>query len=286
MEGEVKMKQRLRQLLNAVNLVPSRQKPFLYRRYPYRGRRRMLRALGPELAAMTVWPAADTPLHGDLAAVFNRTPGVHKLAHYLPVYEAVLDRSRPIRRLEIGVFHGGSLQMWRDYVHPQSVIVGIDIDPECKRFENAEQDVHVRIGGQQDISFLREVTAEFGPFDVVLDDGSHMTSHMVDAFRYLFANALTDRGIYIVEDVVCNYWTPYRDSRMSFVDFTKILVDAMHAHYQIAGSETNFRIGHRDRLPEVPVPVITPMLGSIEIRDSIVVVRRGSRELPRSIYRC
>jgi hypothetical protein len=279
------MKQRLRKLLNAVNLVPSRQKPFLQRRYPYRGRRQMLRALGPGLAAMTAWPAADTPLHGDLAAVFNCTPNVHKLAHYLPVYEGVLDRSRPIRMLEIGVFHGGSLQMWRDYLHPQSVIVGIDIDPECKQFDNAERDVHVRIGGQQDISFLREVTAEFGPFDVILDDGSHMTSHVVDSFRYLFANALTDRGIYIAEDVVCDYWTPYRDSRMSFVDFTKILVDAMHAHYQVADSEANFRIGHLDRLPEVPVPVITPMLGSIEIRDSIIVVRRGNRELPRSIYR-
>jgi hypothetical protein len=279
------VKQRLRKLLNAINLMPSRQRPFLYRRYPYRGRRRMLRALGADLAAMTVWPAADTPLHGELAAVFNRAPGVHKSAHYLPVYEAVLDRSKPIRMLEIGVFQGGSLRMWRDYLHPKSVIVGIDIEPECKRFEKVEQKVHVRIGGQQDISFLREVTEEFGPFDVILDDGSHMTSHMVESFRFLFGNALTDSGIYIVEDVHSNYWMAYRDNRMSFVDFTKILIDAMHAHYQIAGSEANFRTGHQNRLTEVAVPAITPMLRRIEIFDSMVIVHRGNRDLPRSICR-
>ena len=59
-------------------------------RYPYRGRRRMLRALGPNLASMTTWSAVDTELHGEMAEVFNRTPRVQKLAHYLPIYESVV----------------------------------------------------------------------------------------------------------------------------------------------------------------------------------------------------
>jgi len=244
----------------------------------------MHRALGPELAAPRTWPAVDTTPAGELGTIFAKTRGTHKWLHYLPVYESVIDRSRPIRMLEIGVFHGGSLHMWRDYLHPRSVIVGIDIDPDCKQFDDPENNVHVRIGGQQDDTFLQEVNAEFGPFDVILDDGSHMTSHMIESFRSLFASALAEPGTYIVEDVHSNYWKSYRDTSMSFVDFIAVLVDAMHAHYLDAPDELSFRTGHPARLHEVSVPRITPMLSSIEIHDSIVVVRKGSRDLPRSIY--
>jgi methyltransferase family protein len=278
------MKQRVRQLLDRANLAPSRKAPFLHRRYPYGGARRMQSALGPELAAPSTWRAVDTPPAGELAAIFAKTGGVHKWLHYLPVYESVIDRSRPIRMLEIGVFHGGSLRMWREYLHPHSVIVGIDIDPNCKQYEDPENNVHVRIGGQQDSTFLQEVNAEFGPFDVILDDGSHMTSHMVEAFRSLFGSALAEPGVYIAEDVHSNYWKSYRDSSMSFVDFIAVLVDAMHAHYPGAEGEPNFRSDHPARLQEVSVPRITTKLDSIEIHDSIVLVRKASRDLPRSVY--
>jgi hypothetical protein len=278
------MKQQVRELLDRANLAPSRKAPFLSRRYPYGGTRRMQSALGPELAAPQTWLAADTPPAGELGAIFMKTRGVHKWLHYLPVYESIIDRSRPIRMLEIGVFHGGSLRMWREYLHPQSVIVGIDIDLNCKEFQDPENNVHVRIGGQQDTTFLQEVNNEFGPFDVILDDGSHMTSHMVASFRSLFGSALAEPGAYIVEDVHTNYWKSYRDSSISFVDFIAVLVDAMHAHYPDADGELNFRTGHPGSLHEVSVPRITPKLSSIEIHDSIVVVRKASRELPRSAY--
>jgi hypothetical protein len=279
------MRQRVRELLDKANLAPSRKAPFLSRRYPYGGAARMQSALGPELAAPKTWLAEDTPPAGELGAIFMKTHGVHKWLHYLPVYESIIDRSRPIRMLEIGVFHGGSLRMWREYLHPQSVIVGIDIDPNCKEFQDPENNVHVRIGGQQDATFLQEVNNEFGPFDVILDDGSHMTSHMVASFRCLFASALAEPGAYIVEDVHTNYWKSYRDSSMSFVDFIAVLVDAMHAHYPDVEGELNFRTGHPGSLDEVSVPRITPKLNSIEIHDSIVVVRKASRVLPRSVYR-
>ncbi|MGY4648863.1 class I SAM-dependent methyltransferase [Mycobacterium sp. URHB0021] len=117
--------------------------------------------------------------------------------------------------LEIGVARGGSLQMWRQYLHPESVIVGIDIDPATERFDDSTQRLHVRIGRQQDTSFLQSVVSELGPFDVILDDGSHMTSHMVATFRYMFVKGLAPAGVYIVEDVAAKHWRPFRDSPMS-----------------------------------------------------------------------
>ena len=103
--------------------------------------------------------------------------------------------------------------------------------------------------------------------------------------RCLFANFLSDGGIYIVEDVYCDYRRCYRDSRISFIDFVRALIDAMHAHYQVTTSETNFQVGHPNRIREVSVPAITPILGAIEIYDSLVVVRRATRGLTRSTHR-
>jgi Methyltransferase domain len=250
----------------------------------------MLKALGPELSAEVSWVVSDAPAaDGEMASIFAATQNIHKWLHYLPVYESALSafRSRPIRMIEIGVGRGGSLQVWRRYLHPEAVIVGIDIDPTTRRFDNPSQRLHVRIGDQQDISFLQSVVSELGPFDVILDDGSHMTSHMVQTFRHLFPNGLASGGVYIVEDIHANYWTPFRDSPMSFVDFTKWLIDGMHAHYQVTKTELNFREGGSHRLTKLPVPLVTTLIEKIEFYDSIALIHRakGRREVPRTVYR-
>jgi hypothetical protein len=282
--------ERVNILLGFVNLGVSRRPPFLARRYPYRAGRQMLEALGPGLSLKTAWPATDAPLPGgDLAAIFETTDNLTKWAHYLGIYDRVLRpfRDRPIRMLEIGVARGGSLQMWRRYLHPDSIIVGLDIDPSCRRFDDPKRKIHVRIGGQQDVAFLKDVTADFGPFDVILDDGSHMASHMIESFRELFPNALADGGVYLVEDIHANYWTSFRDIRISFPDFTKWLIDAMHAPYQAAREEPQFRAGNPRRRTAFTVPLATVLVEHVEFYDSIAVIYRadGRRELPRSLYR-
>ncbi|OBH34397.1 SAM-dependent methyltransferase [Mycobacterium sp. E342] len=250
----------------------------------------MLEALGPELSAEVRWEASDTAVpEGELGSIFATTENVHKCLHYLPVYESALSafRSRPIRMLEIGVARGGSLQMWRRYLHPETVIVGIDIEPDTRRFDEPAQRVHVRIGSQVDESFLKNVVTEFGPFDVILDDGSHMASHMVDTFRYLFPNGLASGGVYLVEDIHANYWFPFRDSPMSFVDFTKWLIDAMHAHYQVTTGIHNFLEGSPSRSTVLSVPLATTLLEKVECYDSIAVIHRanGRRSMPHSVFR-
>lgn len=259
-------------------------------RYPYLGRRWMRRTLGPDLGAEEVWQASDPPLPcGEFATIFSQTDNVHKWVHYLPIYDSVLSpyRARPIRMLEIGVARGGSLQMWRRYLHPGSVVVGIDIDPATAQFDDPSAALYVRIGAQQDVSFLKSVEAEFGPFDVILDDGSHIVSHMKHSFRYLFPNALAAGGVYIVEDIHTNYWLDWRDTPTTFIDFTKSLVDAMHAPYQAAHTETEFRVGGADRLKEVRVPRAARLIDKIEFYDSIAAVHRARtpRDLPRTVFR-
>jgi hypothetical protein len=257
-------------------------------RFPYLRLRRFSRELGPDLGAKVRWHASDDGIgDGDLARIFGDAENVHKWIHYLPVYEATFGpyRDRPIRMVEIGVFRGGSLAMWRKYLHPESVIVGLDIDPNTRRYDDPANHVHVRIGDQADVDFLRRVTDEFGPFDIILDDGSHLSSHMIDTFKYLFPNALADGGVYLVEDIACNYWRGWRDTTTTFADFTRTLTHAMHAHYQQRRDEIHFRVHDRRRTKRFTVPFATTIIDRIEIRDQITVVHRKRRTPPSAIMK-
>ena len=69
------------------------------RRYPYRGRGRMLRALGPDLASMTTWSAVDTELHGEMAEISSYRKRI------LPSPEGIESQSYPAtRELSLGNF--------------------------------------------------------------------------------------------------------------------------------------------------------------------------------------
>lgn len=111
---------------------------------------------------------------------------IFKWTHYLPAYDEQFGRflegftepdgsRRPLRMLEIGVLHGGSLQLWREYLGPEAIIFGIDVNPAVLAID--DPDLHVKIGSQDDPAFLRRVVAEMGGVDIVLDDGSHIAKH-------------------------------------------------------------------------------------------------------------
>jgi FtsJ-like methyltransferase len=156
---------------------------------------------------------------------------IHKWLHYFTAYERHFARyvNRPLTFIEIGCGRGGSLQMWKKYLGPEAQIVGLDINGDCKAYE--EDNVAVRIGDQSDTAFLATVLEEFGTPDIVLDDGSHVMSHVVATFRYLFPRTAPD-GVYMVEDLHTAYWAEYQGGLRrpgSFIELCKELVDELNA---------------------------------------------------------
>ena len=222
----------------------------------------------------------------ELFRIFSRDTNVHKWHHYFNIYERHFSRyrERPIRMLEIGVFRGGSLRMWKKYFHPDSIIVGIDVDQSCAAHEIADQDVYVRIGSQADPNFLAAVNGEFGTFDIILDDGSHKTHHQIISFGALFRESLKDGGCYMVEDMHTNYWIKHVDSPETFIDVSKQMIDMIHEPY-FDRKETHFRHEHPEALTEIDLSYLSANLDSISFHDSIVVFDKKKRSLPKSELR-
>jgi len=237
------------------------------------------RHLPQSMMAPTDLPAGDIAAlpEGRLAALWKAGVGSHKWLHYFDVYEKELGPlvGNRARILEIGVARGGSLTLWKDYLGGGSTVVGIDIDPACAAFDAADRGIHVRIGSQTDANFLAQMVAEFGPFDAIIDDGSHCRSHILSAFGSLFGDGLKPGGVYVIEDTHASYWgVPFDDIDYSIADFGRDLIDLLHAPYWSVRSLPAFSHGHEGRLAAVTVPALATLLQSVALSDSMMVLRR------------
>jgi predicted O-methyltransferase YrrM len=118
---------------------------------------------------------------------------------YLEVYDRHLSslRESEVKVLELGVFKGASLRMWREYF-PRGHIVGCDLHPD--RRDYAGDRIAIEIGDCGSAAFLEKVAASHGPFDLVVDDASHIWRHQQIAFDTLFPH-LKRRGLFIIEDI-------------------------------------------------------------------------------------
>ena len=125
---------------------------------------------------------------------------------YTAVYAPLLDHLRErdnVRLLEIGVWEGASLEMWAQWL-PNATIIGVDIDLSRCRIAESER-VRVAQGDTMDAEFLASLITDFGPFDVVIDDGAHLVTHHRPAFDALWPYVRPD-GYYIIEDLHTYYW--------------------------------------------------------------------------------
>lgn len=188
---------------------------------------------------------------------------VHKWNHYFPVYERHFKDFvyKPVTFIEIGCGLGGSLQMWKQYFGPHARIVGIDIDPECKKY--VEDQIEIHIGPQQDPGFLEGVLHQVGTPDIVLDDGSHKMSHIIATFNFMYPKMLKN-GVYLVEDLHTAYWEEYEGGLRkpeTFIEVCKSLVDELNADHS------------RGALP--PTEFTRSTLG-MHFYDSVVVFERGA----------
>jgi hypothetical protein len=146
--------------------------------------------------------------------------------NYCVKYEKYLPFNRydKLNILEIGVLDGKSLLTWKDYFY-RSNILGVDINPDCKKYE--EPRISIEIGSQDDGKFLSRTWQQYGPFDMILDDGSHMNEHVIYSFEHLFGSVKSG-GVYVIEDVATSYFPWYGgglNDPKSMMEYFKKLTD-------------------------------------------------------------
>ena len=186
---------------------------------------------------------------------------IHKWNHYFEIYDRHLRhlRGSKINMLEIGISHGGSLEMWNYYFGGNATIYAVDINPECKKFEN--ENIKIFIGSQEDEAFLNKVKSNIPLVDILIDDGGHTMKQQIATFNHLFDH-ITENGIYICEDLHTSYMKFYGGGlkkKRSFIEFSKNLIDKLHAwHIK----------------KDLPVDSFTLTTHSMHYYDSVLVIEK------------
>ncbi|QFZ18292.1 class I SAM-dependent methyltransferase [Saccharothrix syringae] len=242
-----------------------------------------------ELSSYVHPPAWFTVVERLVAAVDGRTPprlselatrygadkwGIHFYTDHYERHFAPL-RHEVVTVLEIGVggyddpaVGGASLRMWKHYF-PRGVVHGIDVHHKPwlsgQRLEVSEVD-------QSDPAALDRFARAAGPFDVVVDDGSHVNAHVLTSFDVLFPH-LRRGGLYVVEDMQTAYWPRFGGSSADLAGgststgLVKDLVDGLN---------------HREIIPGSPRPPrgTDDSISELHVYHNIAFIRKGANREP------
>ena len=118
--------------------------------------------------------------------------------------------------------------MWNYYFDNNCTIYAIDINEECLKLQQDFGDnVHIIIGDQNDDIFWKKFLEKNINFDIIIDDGSHVSKHQIRTLKKLY-NSLTNGGIYLCEDICTSYSL---DTKTSFIEFCKSLIDNLNIYH-------------------------------------------------------
>jgi hypothetical protein len=163
--------------------------------------------------------------------------------------------------VEVGVLNGGSLFMWRNFFGPKARIIGIDLNPEAKKWE--QEGFEIYIGSQSDPSFWKKFLSEVGPIDVFLDDGGHTYLQQIITSEFVL-DSISDGGILVVEDTHTSYLKGFGNQANSFIHYVHICIEKINSRF------SQFKHPQNDR-----------RIWSVEIFESIVAfkINRVASEL-------
>jgi len=201
--------------------------------------------------------------------------------HYERNLSPYRSRSDEVALLEVGVQNGGSLEAWKKFLGEKARIVGTDINPVTGLL-NLPDLVSSFVGDATDSEWARRLCEAKGPFDIIIDDGSHKNADIIKTFS-LFFSSVKPGGLYICEDLHTAYWQKFGGALpgagATAVEMFKEIVDLVN-------------IEHWSKLTVNPSSQYTPLLSaaigkaeclmlsdliaieSIEFCNSLVLIRK------------
>ena len=122
-------------------------------------------------------------------------------ANGLEIYYQEHGQGHPLILIHGGILNGESLLAWRCFF-PFGTTIGIDIEAKPGM---AGGRTRVYTADQGSAADLDMVCEREGPFDIIVDDGSHLSHHQIFTFERLFPS-LKEGGVYVIEDVQTSFW--------------------------------------------------------------------------------
>jgi hypothetical protein len=188
----------------------------------------------------------------------------NKLYHqYEYFYEDKLKhlRNRKIKLLEIGIFEGNSLRMWKEYF-PKAEIYGIDVVDDLLF---TEERIHTFKADQGKRHQLKQLMDELGKFDVIIDDGSHRVDHQQISMGVCFPY-LKNGGHYIMEDLHTSYfYSIHRHQWLDLFDKYNISRDFSNTTYLMLQNFNIFGKVHSQYMTEEELEYINKTIDTVDI---------------------
>ncbi len=156
----------------------------------------------------------------------------YKWVHYFEIYNRHFKKyiGKDVVIMEIGVNRGGSLQIWKEIFGSKAKIIGVDINPDCKKMEDKQ--IQIFIGDQASRSFWKDVKAKIPKVDILIDDGGHYMDQQIITFEEMFPH-VKDDGVYLCEDTGTSYNPEKYGSGLkkdnTFINYSKNFIDYLHA---------------------------------------------------------
>ena len=196
-----------------------------------------------------------------LLNIFKSSPySSIKWDNYFEIYESILKRfiKKKIILVEIGVGNGGSLFMWKKFLGKKATIIGIDLNPDSKKFEKFG--FKIFIGDQADPNFWNKFYKQVGKIDILIDDGGHTNLQQITTLMHSIEYIKND-GLIIIEDThtsFMNYKGFKNPSKYSLINFTNKMIENLHRRNPMVKKKLN---------------IFSKKVYSIEYFDSLVLIK-------------
>jgi O-antigen biosynthesis protein len=207
-----------------------------------------------------------------------------KWSIYLSEYDRLFleFRERSLNILEIGISHGGSLEIWSKYFSKAKRLIGCDINTNCTRLIYDAQNISIVVGNANTAITYEKILTYAADFDLIIDDGSHRSGDVVVSFSKYFPH-LNEGGLYVVEDLHCSYWEGWQGGlhfEQSSMAFFKCLTDIINHEHWGAGQSRgsllrNFELKYGIELDEE----VLSKIHSVEFINSMCIVKKAAPNL-------
>ncbi len=189
-----------------------------------------------------------------------------KWNNYFEIYETILKKfvGKNVKLVEVGVGNGGSLFMWRKFLGKRAKIIGVELNPDAKKFE--KKGFKIFIGDQSDPQFWKKFFKKIGKIDILIDDGGHTNLQQITTLMESIKN-INRGGMIIIEDThtsYMNYKGFKNPSKNSLINFSSNLIENLH---------------RRNPMLKKTMNDFSKKIFSIEYFDSMVLININKKKI-------